>query len=45
MPTYVENQYPVILPPDGQLRLAFIGEAPADEEIKSGRPFTAASYG
>ena len=45
MPTYVENQYPVILPPDGQLRLAFVGEAPADEEIKSGRPFTAASYG
>lgn len=39
MPKYVDNQYPIILPPDGQLRLAFVGEAPADEEIKAGKPF------
>lgn len=39
MTKYVENQYPVILPPDNQLRLAFVGEAPADEEIKAGKPF------
>lgn len=38
-PKYVENQYPIILPPDGQLRLAFVGEAPADEEVKAGKPF------
>lgn len=45
MPKLVENAYPVILPPDGVLRLAFVGEAPADEEVRSGRPFSAAPYG
>jgi len=39
MPRYVENQLPIILPPDNQLRLAFVGEAPAEEECRQGRPF------
>lgn len=43
MPTYVKNQYPAILPPDNKLRLAFVGEAPADEEIRQGKPFVGPS--
>ena len=39
MPRIVENQFPVILPPDGVCRLAFVGEAPADEEVRVGKPF------
>ena len=32
--TYVENQQPIILPPDGQLRIAFVGEAPLMRKSK-----------
>ncbi len=39
MPKIVENQFPIILPPGGQLRLAFVGEAPAEEEERVGKPF------
>lgn len=36
---YVENQLPTIPTSDGQLRLAFIGEAPAENECNRGLPF------
>lgn len=43
MSIIVKNQYPAITPPDGQLKLAFVGEAPADEEVRLGKPFVGPS--